>query len=820
MSSFPEDGPGRRRDRGRRSRFVTLCQQVLALAVVVAVLTPAARTVTMEVKPSPPIDTLPAEIDGAPSGPPATGTPVTRTPSQQTPGMKAAKPSKVPTKPVRSEVVEYALTSTTGATKKAPAAPRTTAPRSTPPSTAPTAPPSTAPTAPPSSTASSTGTPPAKGAGALHGTATPTATGSEISSDELPVHGYGTVGVTWSSKTSLDHDQIQVRVRTRTGDTWSGWTDAEYHEEHGPDPKSEEGKGTRPGTDALLIGDVDAVQVKIVTEVPAPADLKVAVIDPGETDATAMQKPAIDTSQLPGPAHVPGDNSVPQPPAPSTSAKVPAPTLGATTAPSSEAPAPSSGATPGATPGATGGPADEPSAPADDIELQKASYTPKPTIYSRAQWGANEKIRDKPSLHYYEIHGGFVHHTVNANNYTPAEVPGIIRGIYNYHVKTRGWSDIGYNFLVDKWGRIWEGRYGGVDRPVVGAHTKGYNEVSFSMSAIGNFETMRPSAGLLDAYGKLFAWKLSLHGVSPTSTNQKLAGRRFNAISGHRDAGQTACPGRYLYAQLGAIRVKAKAAQSSWIGRELESNMIGSGRPELVVRRKSDGRGIVLPIVSDGSGFKFEAPVDTGQNFSDMARIWKAGDWDRDGRVDVMGLRKTDYRLVLFRGLGGGKLAAPRNLTGSVAGWRLIAPAGDVTGDGWPDLMAQPSPTSAMRIYPGHGLNGFYPNYVAYPARANGTHIPLGRLNADGAPDSLVRRGDRLDAYLGNGPGGWTAAFVMKMSAKGLSWVIGVGGVDPDARPDLVVRSVSTGGVFIIRLTPSIQRAIYVGPGQAYDLAG
>ena len=69
-----------------------------------------------------------------------------------------------------------------------------------------------------------------------------------------------------------------------------------------------------------------------------------------------------------------------------------------------------------------------------------------------------------------------MHHTVNANDYTADEVPGIMRSIYAYHVKSRGWRDIGYNFLVDRFGRIWEGRYGGIDKPVVGAHTCGYND--------------------------------------------------------------------------------------------------------------------------------------------------------------------------------------------------------------------------------------------------------------------------------------------------------------------------------------------------------
>ena len=115
-----------------------------------------------------------------------------------------------------------------------------------------------------------------------------------------------------------------------------------------------------------------------------------------------------------------------------------------------------------------------------------------PTIYSRAQWGADESIRNKSALRYGTVSAGFVHHTVNANDYTEAQVPGIMRSIYAYHVKSRGWSDIGYNFLVDRFGRIWEGRYGGVDKNVVGAHTLGYNDYSFAMSAIGNFDVVEP----------------------------------------------------------------------------------------------------------------------------------------------------------------------------------------------------------------------------------------------------------------------------------------------------------------------------------------
>ena len=194
--------------------------------------------------------------------------------------------------------------------------------------------------------------------------------------------------------------------------------------------------------------------------------MKLAVIDPGEAPRSARELPAIDTAELAGDGRRRARRRRDTPRA------------------------------------ATG------------WRCPPATYTPKPKIYSRAQWGADERMRDKGSLHYFEVHAGFVHHTVNANDYTRAQVPGILRSIYAYHTRSRGWSDVGYNFLVDRFGRIWEGRYGGVDRPVVGAHTLGYNDNSFAMSAIGNFELRRPSKAMLQAYGALFAWKLSLHGVN------------------------------------------------------------------------------------------------------------------------------------------------------------------------------------------------------------------------------------------------------------------------------------------------------------------
>lgn len=181
-----------------------------------------------------------------------------------------------------------------------------------------------------------------------------------------------------------------------------------------------------------------------------------------------------------------------------------------------------------------------------------AAAATKPKIITRAEWGADESIRrGEPS--YGEINGGFVHHTAGTNYYSRSEAAGIVRAIYTFHVEGRGWNDIGYNFLVDKFGRIFEGRYGGVDEPVVGAHTLGYNSESFAMSVLGTYQSKTANTAVLDAYAELFAWKLGRHAVDPTS-RVTINGERFNAISGHRDGFATTCPGDALYAQLPKIR--------------------------------------------------------------------------------------------------------------------------------------------------------------------------------------------------------------------------------------------------------------------------
>ena len=188
-----------------------------------------------------------------------------------------------------------------------------------------------------------------------------------------------------------------------------------------------------------------------------------------------------------------------------------------------------------------------------------------PPIITRAEWaGSSCPPRTTPA--YGEVKLAFVHHTVTTNDYAPSQSAAIVRGICLYHRNTNGWNDIGYNFLVDKYGQVFEGRAGGIDAAVIGAQAQGYNNQSTGIANLGTFSTTGQTAAGLDALARLLGWKLSVHGVPPTGTvvvtsgggslNRYPSGRpvSFQRISGHRDGDATACPGDGLYAQLPELR--------------------------------------------------------------------------------------------------------------------------------------------------------------------------------------------------------------------------------------------------------------------------
>ena len=204
------------------------------------------------------------------------------------------------------------------------------------------------------------------------------------------------------------------------------------------------------------------------------------------------------------------------------------------------------------------------------IPLRRVSLTGSPPLIDREAWGANEAIRRAPPSYAAALQFALVHHTAGTNSYTASQSAAIVRGIEVYHVKGNGWNDIGYNFLVDKYGQVFEGRYGGVDKPVVGAHAEGFNAGSVGVAMLGTYGSSAPPAVARTALANLLTWRLDIAHVDPKSTLTWVSGgnARFasgvpvfiRAVSGHRDTGFTTCPGAALYAQLDAIARQAESA--------------------------------------------------------------------------------------------------------------------------------------------------------------------------------------------------------------------------------------------------------------------
>jgi hypothetical protein len=202
--------------------------------------------------------------------------------------------------------------------------------------------------------------------------------------------------------------------------------------------------------------------------------------------------------------------------------------------------------------------------PTRKSRLRAVSLAGSPLILSRPSWGADERIRRRKKPAYADaVRFAVVHHTAGSNSYARYQSASIVRGIERYHVLANGWDDIGYNFLVDKYGQIFEGRWGGVDRNVVGAHAQGFNTGSSGVALIGRYDSASITPAARASLIRLLAWRLDVAHVDPLSTfswrstgNPKYpAGRMvtLRTISGHRDTGFTTCPGSQLYGELPGI---------------------------------------------------------------------------------------------------------------------------------------------------------------------------------------------------------------------------------------------------------------------------
>ncbi|MCG2799447.1 MAG: DUF4214 domain-containing protein [Cellulomonas sp.] len=310
------------------------------------------------------------------------------------------------------------------------------------------------------------------------------------------------VGVTWPQ--DADGAALEPQLRTLTDGTWSDWQ-AVPASDDAPDPGTADAATSRGGTDAVYVGDVDAVQMSFAAT-QAPADTKVALVG-SSTEAT----------------------------------------------------------------GASASGAVYRTSTATTSATAMVTAATVPTVISRAQWGAAGPACTPDVA--ATLVGAVVHHTAGSNSYTTqAQAMQMIRNDQAYHINTRGWCDIGYNFIVDKWGNIYEGRANSLTQAVIGVHAGGFNTGTVGVSMLGTYDDV-PSNATIDAVGRLIGYRLAAYGRDPMGTMQYTTGNGENSryknttvtlprIMGHRDVAYTACPGNGGYAALPAIR--AVAAANAW----------------------------------------------------------------------------------------------------------------------------------------------------------------------------------------------------------------------------------------------------------------
>lgn len=350
----------------------------------------------------------------------------------------------------------------------------------------------------------------------------PSQAAAAIRTRPLAVDEFVVAGLTWAPGEELSPD-ADIRMRVREDGHWSEWLTVEPDEASDAAVDADSGSASvRPGTDPFITGGADGVQVVVTGDARAlPADLQLSLYSTGGAGG---------------------------------------PDDGVEAASSASADALDAGIA---------------------AEAGTAAVSPEAMVVTRAGWGLTADEEEYTTLHwtpkYYPLQAAVVHHTAGTNSYAAAESPGIVHAIWNYHAITRGWGDIGYNFLVDKYGQMFEGRRHSLplsgefsvsdDVPtgwsIEAAHAAGYNKGGLGISALGDYTKLEKFADpddpdLLTAITHLIAWKFNLANVdvvdaagdpvpsgflSPGTSTTYPAGAALPRIFVHKDVAATDCPG-------------------------------------------------------------------------------------------------------------------------------------------------------------------------------------------------------------------------------------------------------------------------------------
>ncbi|MGP3925577.1 FG-GAP-like repeat-containing protein [Streptomyces sp. 8N616] len=653
---------------------------------------------------------------------------------------------------------------------------------------------------------------------------------------------FSLLGISWPSARAKIDGTAQVRTRSSETGEWTDWRNLEF-DAHAPESAEGKKSRVRGASEPMWVGASDAVEARVVADGDAtpelPKDLRLDMVDPGDPGKGPAGKGSLAAAPVAltedTPTASPADSApvseppVSEPPtaepsgAPTPTDPVPPTASGSPSESAPGSPGESASPTDSASPSTSASTSPSPTA---TVPTAPPSTVTRPPIVGRAQWGADESLVEDPNTYIEKVQAVFVHHTVDANNYSCADSPALVRAILTYHVKSNGWNDLGYNFLVDKCGTVFEGRSGGVDLPVMGAHTYGFNSYSTGIAVLGDYQSTagKPSKAALESVARVAAWKLGQYGGDPlgkvtltaagdTGVWKKGDQATLYQISGHRDGYATECPGANLYAKLPAIRTYAasKAVNAAPATADLHQD----GVADLVAGTPQTSGGVgsltVVPGGVDGpvasarktytqSSAGVPGTSEAGDNFgADNAFGDVNGDGYADlavgapGEDDTTGHTDSGSVTVLY----GPALANGATYTTATAtrasGEKLGAAVtvADFNSDGKADVLSV-APGAPGRWWSYDGKSGAAKsgllNSTAYTAAVSHVDVASGDFNRDGYADAAVNFRD---------PGKAARVLVLKGSASGLQRVgilgakggrsVAAGDVNGDGYADAVV---------------------------------
>jgi N-acetylmuramoyl-L-alanine amidase/FG-GAP-like repeat len=458
-------------------------------------------------------------------------------------------------------------------------------------------------------------------------------------------------------------------------------------------------------------------------------------------------------------------------------------------------------------------------------ETAPAGADPRgPSIISRASWGARAP-RDTPTIA-SRLQLAVMHHTAGTNSYSAADVPALLRGVQAFHMDARGWDDIGYNFAVDRFGRVWEARAGGTTRAVIGAHAAGFNTTSTGVVVLGNFETASPTSAAVNAVARVMAWKFAVHDVDPRRPVAFRAGEgspryppgtvvTLNRIVGHRDVGLTACPGRTLYPHLGPIRTSVGRAWRTLAapGLALVGNFALSAPDDVFLRQP----GVLADRLLTASAGRYTSRRLFTVNGSYRPLV---GDFDRNGFDDILWYAAGTAADGVWHSRG--DLTFASRTTGAVNGsYRPFT--GDFDGDGDDDVFWYAPGSARDFVWWATGSN--FRAAVA-PGVTGSYRVAAGDFDGDGDDDIFWHGpGSVRDGFWASGGGTFRARTAPQVSG---SFVPVAGDYDGSGRDDVFFYALgssrevvwlSTGGfAFSARRTTSVSGTYRVV--RAADLNG